>query len=129
MECPFCGNAPWHSDYLYNIFIADKNNIETYQIATLVTHYRHDHQESWDKMNISRYYRRAVPGYDYDDQKEVYNNRAKRQLLRKFMKFETGLNQEKVKKLIVATSNLQANDEMTKKLIEKLLGKLNLGDQ
>jgi hypothetical protein len=79
--CPICARKVEQSDYLNQIF---KDEPEVNYLAHMVTHYRHNHIESWNKCwghNGSRY-RRNWFG-DYEEEKIKVNERAKRQILRK----------------------------------------------
>ena len=79
--CPICARKVEQSDYLNQIF---KDEPEVNYLAHMVTHYRHNHIESWNKCwgrNGSRY-RNNWFG-DYEEEKIKVNERAKRQILRK----------------------------------------------
>jgi hypothetical protein len=79
--CPICERKTEQSDYLNQIF---KDEPEVNYLAHLVTHYRHNHIESWNKCwgrHGGRY--RSNWFGDYDDEKKKVNERAKRQIIRK----------------------------------------------
>jgi hypothetical protein len=79
--CPLCNRSINRSDYLREIF-ADEPEVEW--LANLVTHYRHDHITSWNNCwgrHGSRY--RGHWFGDYESEKSIVNERAKRQLIRK----------------------------------------------
>ena len=80
--CPICGYFFEGSPYLYSIFKDDKKVL---WLANMVTHYRHEHITSWNKYWGwgGRYYRKAAHFGDYDTEKSIYNERAKRQIARK----------------------------------------------
>lgn len=78
--CPLCQTYFQESDYLRSV-IADNG---TLWIANNITHYRHNHIESWNKCwgyGGGRY--RSGWFGDYDNEKRKVNERAKRQLIRK----------------------------------------------
>ncbi len=112
--CPICNFKIQKSDYLKEIF-GDNPKVEW--IANLVTHYRHSHISSWNKCwgYNGRYYRSGWFG-NYDEEKILVNERAKRQLIRKgFEIFKSnGVTSEHFKVL-------QNTTEETIKLAEKLL--------
>lgn len=79
--CPICERKAEQSDYLNQIF---NDEPEVNYLAHLVTHYRHNHIESWNKCwgrHGGRY--RSNWFGDYDDEKKKVNERAKRQIIRK----------------------------------------------
>ena len=80
--CPICGYFFEGSPYLYSIFKDDKKVL---WLANMVTHYRHEHITSWNKYWGwgGYYYRKAAHFGDYDTEKSIYNERAKRQIARK----------------------------------------------
>lgn len=79
--CPICQQKVETSEYLNSIF---KENPKVNYLAHLVTHYRHNHIQSWNRCwgSYGRYYRHNWFG-DYDEEKRKINERAKRQLIRK----------------------------------------------
>lgn len=79
--CPICKLKIVKSDYLAGIF---HNQPLTEYIANLITHYRHSHITSWNKMwgEHGRSYRKAAKFGNYDEEKAKVNERAKRQLIR-----------------------------------------------
>lgn len=70
--CPICGKEFKFSSYLHTAIQNEKTRL----IANLITHYRHEHQKSWDNTHkyISRMYNEIV----YENAKSEHNNRAKR---------------------------------------------------
>jgi len=80
-RCPICHLKVNQSDYLETVF---ENEPQTLWLANLVTHYRHDHITSWNKCwgPNGKSYRGHWFG-DYDEEKSKYNERAKRQYIRK----------------------------------------------
>ena len=79
--CPICSRKVEQSDYLNQIF---KDEPEVNYLAHMVTHYRHNHIDSWNKCwgrHGSRY--RSNWFGDYEEEKIKVNERAKRQIIRK----------------------------------------------
>lgn len=79
--CPICNQHFVASDFLAEIFADDP---KARFIANLVTHYRHNHLQSWNRcwgLNGKKYRRKWYS--DYDDEKQEVNERAKRQIIRK----------------------------------------------
>lgn len=79
--CPMCNEYFGGSKYLRNVF---KNNDKLLWFANMVTHYRHEHITSWNKCwgdGGSSYRNKWFS--DYDTEKEMVNERAKRQIIRK----------------------------------------------
>jgi hypothetical protein len=74
--CPLCQQPIEESVYLASV-ISDERVL---YLANLVTHYRHNHV-SWD--DSWRYMQRRHPMWDYDKAKSIFNERAKRQYIRK----------------------------------------------
>jgi hypothetical protein len=102
-----------------------------YHAACLVTHYRHHHIRSWDRMHSNRRYQSAIPNCDYDKKKVEVNNRAKRQLLRALISLHKSRSVPstiEVPQLILGFSELQENDQNTDDLIKKLLAAPEFGD-
>jgi hypothetical protein len=120
--CPICNNKiSFISDYLWDNFVADQKDWVTYWIAGLVTHYRHDHIRYYDRSWRSPGYRRKNKEYtSYEDFKKIINNRAKRQILRAFIKL-LGFPKNLKYALLHATKKLQYNDIDTENLIQKYL--------
>ena len=85
--CPLCNKWFVGSLYLSTVFIDERN----LWLANMVTHYRHTHIKSWDKMwgRYGGYYQQAAHYYDedYEDRKSEINERAKRQIARKAVEF------------------------------------------
>ncbi len=79
--CPICKDVITRSEYLAGVF-SDEPKLE--YIANLVTHYRHAHISSWNRMwgHYGRSYRSAAKFGDYEAEKKKVNERAKRQLIR-----------------------------------------------
>jgi hypothetical protein len=79
--CPICNRKVTESEYLNEIF---EDLPEVNYLSHMVTHYRHNHIESWNKCwgrGGSRY--RGYWFGDYDEEKKKVNERAKRQIIRK----------------------------------------------
>jgi hypothetical protein len=73
--CPFCGHEFIFSEFLNSVIVDEKVRL----IANLITHYRHNHQLSWNK---SCHYISSKWGNDaYEKAKIEHNNRAKRQII------------------------------------------------
>jgi hypothetical protein len=106
--CPICGEEFLFSEYLHDVIPNEKTRL----IANLITHYRHEHQASW---NRSCHYISSKWGEDaYQRAKVKHNNRAKRQILRKCKSWiiENEMSDENF-------ISLTENDENTIKLISK----------
>ena len=117
--CPFCQrNVVFRSEYLYETFV---NQLYVYWIASLVTHYRHDHIRYWDRSWSNSHYRSKIKGYNsYEEYKKVVNNRAKRQIIREIQKdIKLSINQKR--SIISAVLALQHNDQQTIDLITRLI--------
>lgn len=106
--CPICEMEFKFSSYLHTAIQNEKTRL----IANLITHYRHEHQKSWESQYkyISIMYDENV----YEKAKSEHNNRAKRQILRKCKPWitENGIAQYNF-------MELQDNDEKTIELIKK----------
>lgn len=106
--CPLCNKEFKFSSHL-NVVIP---NEKTRLVANLITHYRHEHQKSWESQYkyISRHYDNGV----YEKAKCEHNNRAKRQILKKCKEWiaENNITMENF-------LELQDNDEKTIELINK----------
>jgi len=121
--CPICGdiNLSIRSDYLFKQF----QDFETYWASVLVTHYRHEHIKYYDRSWMYKSYAEKNPEYkNHDEYKKIVNNRAKRQLIRTFVK-DAILDRNTKIRVIKAFRKLQANDGKTLELIDKSLKKLN----
>ena len=108
-KCPICGEEFIFSEYLHNAILNPKTRL----IANLITHYRHNHQASWNK---SCHYISQKWGEDaYQKAKNDHNNRAKRQILRKCEKWiiENKITESNF-------TELQYNDSKTCELIAKV---------
>jgi len=79
--CPLCEEHFELSEYLFRQFEDDDRLI---WLSNMVTHYRHTHITSWNKCwgDNGHYYRRRW-FTDYDAEKSIVNERAKRQIIRK----------------------------------------------
>lgn len=79
--CPLCHTPVTRSSYLTNEF---RDRPKAGYLAHLVTHYRHNHITSWNRCweDGGHRYRRDWFG-DYDVEKQIVNERAKRQIIRK----------------------------------------------
>lgn len=112
--CPICSRNVEQSDYLNQIF---KDEPEVNYLAHMVTHYRHNHIDSWNKCwgrHGSRY--RSNWFGDYDEEKKKVNERAKRQIIRK--------GKEILKRLGILPEHfgrLQNTEERTMVLARKIL--------
>lgn len=76
-KCPLCGNVFFFSEFLET---AIENN-KTRLVANLITHYRHEHQSSWNRS--CHYVSFKYGEIAYENSKIEHNNRAKRQIIRK----------------------------------------------
>lgn len=109
--CPLCGEIFYFSDYLETAIEDNKTRL----IANLVTHYRHEHQKSWDSQ--WRYISMWKKAETYYIAKKDHNNRAKRQIMRKCKDW--------LKENDITAKNffdLQDNDEKTIELVNKTFG-------
>jgi hypothetical protein len=118
-RCPICNQFFETSSFLKEIF----DSPHTLWLANMVTHYRHNHIASWNKMwgrNGVNYTDSFMsnPDKKYEQLKRVYNERAKRQILRKCKDYLIS-NGFKVEHIIM----LQNTDEKTIALYSKFLGK------
>lgn len=92
-----CKECDWYYCPMCNSYFPEHEGLSkakakitegAYWLANMVTHYRHNHIKSWNKMWSKRtggYYRDSF-GYDdtqYKKRKEEINERAKRQIIRK----------------------------------------------
>ena len=109
--CPICGE-----EFLFSEFLNDAiQDTKTRLVANLITHYRHNHQKSW---NYNSQYISSTWGEEaYQRAKIKMNNCAKRQILRKCQKWivENRLSKE-------TFLQLKDNDEKTLVQIQKTLG-------
>ena len=116
--CPICETYFDTSDYLNEVF---QNNERARWLANMVMHYRHDHQTSWNKQcgRHGHHYCQRIPNYNYDEQKKLYNERGKRQIIRKATDFlnKEGFTPEDFQKL-------QHTTEKTMTLARKKLQKV-----
>lgn len=108
--CPICGGEYKFSEYLHTAISDEKIRL----IANLITHYRHEHQKSWESQYkyISSYCQNSE--FEYAKAKSEHNNRAKRQILRKCKGW---IEENKLTKNHFLA--LQDNDEKTIELINK----------
>jgi len=115
--CPICNNQIPMSEYLSTVFPDDKY---AEWAANLVTHYRHYHIKYYDaSWQNSRYGDKNLEyrySDNHEDYKEIVNNRAKRQLIRKIVK---NFQKDVAIPLVCGFLKLQSNDEKTIELIEK----------
>ena len=112
--CPICGEEVTKSEYLEDIF---KESPKVNYLAHMVTHYRHNHIEYWNRCwgPNGRYYRSNWFG-DYEEEKKKVNERAKRQIIRK--------GKETLKRLSIKSTDfkmLQGTEKMTLDLAIKQL--------
>jgi hypothetical protein len=112
--CPQCNDYFKASEYL-NSAIEDE---KVRWLANMITHHRHEHITSWNKMwgrNGGSYTSGWYSG-DYEEEKSKINERAKRVLMRKHTDFliEHGICVEHFLKL-------EGNDESTIALAKKML--------
>ena len=79
--CPICNEYFETRPYLNKLFTDEHAR----WVANMVTHYRHAHITSWNKMwgYHGQYYTSGWYNGDYDDLKRKINERAKRQILKK----------------------------------------------
>lgn len=106
--CPMCGMEFKFSSHLHTAIPNEKTRL----IANLITHYRHEHQKSWEKQY--KYISRMYDEYVYEEAKIEHNNRAKRQVLRKCTQWiiDNGITADNF-------LELQDNDDKTIELITK----------
>ena len=116
--CPLCNDWFGGSHYLSTVF-EDERSL---WLANMVTHYRHSHLKSWDKMwgRYGGYYQQAAHyrDEDYEDRKSEINERAKRQIARKALNFLIDNMIE-----IDVFKSLQGTTEITIKTVSELLEK------
>jgi hypothetical protein len=122
--CPICGHSIPKSPYLHEVFAGDP---WAEYAGNLVTHYRHQHVNYYDRSCHHMGYRSKNPAWtNYDDFKKLVNNRAKRQIIRAVAiskKFPT----RAVMPLLEGFLKLQYNDEKTIALIKKIMIKIPEG--
>jgi hypothetical protein len=112
--CPICSQKVGQSEYLNEIFA---NEPEVNYLAHLVTHYRHNHIDSWNRCWGYQGWRyRGNWFVDYDEEKRKVNERAKRQIIRKgrVILNELGIKPEHF-------ARLQNTEEKTMEVANKLL--------
>lgn len=94
LQCPICNETFFESEHLADNIFKEK----TRWIANMITHYRHNHIRSWNRLweKNGYNYQRAAKFTDYGDEKRKVNERAKRQILKKCKHFliENGFTQE-----------------------------------
>ena len=115
--CPICKQRFGASPYLCTVF---KGNDRAMWLANMVMHYRHNHITSWNKYwgwNGAAY-RRAAHFGDYDTEKSMVNERAKRQIARKSPQYliKNGIDAK-------VYSKLQGTTPETIKLVERIWSK------
>ena len=133
--CPICKSFLFNekSDYLLKI---TKNSYIDYSMLFLVTHYRHNHINYYDRSWKYPKYREKNKEYSYYDEfKYIVNSRAKRQIARALFKDENVkvkvkkqmLNVYLMKKyrLTKLTERMEEEQEKTKKTVVKILDKIN----
>ncbi len=114
--CPICKKVVEPSDYLHGIFSDDEY---AEYAANLITHYRHEHINYYDKAWKFPEYAEKIPEYTNHDQfKDTVNNRAKRVLIRAI---EKNFKKEDALPLIRGFLKLKNNDEKTLELIKKFV--------
>lgn len=114
--CPLCDSCFDGSTYLKDVF----DDVPTLWLANMVTHYRHNHITSWNKMwgDHGFYYRQAAHYDDmnYEDRKSEINERAKRQIVRKAAPYLRDNNVT-----IKTFEKLQGTTEATLQVVRKYL--------
>jgi hypothetical protein len=109
LYCPFCHN--WHQASVYlGRHISDER---TRWMANMVTHYRHHHIMSWNKCwgRNGGFYRNGwFNEDDYEKKKKEYNERAKRQIIRKCAAFMNNKG--------ITLSNIEALQNTTAETLE-----------
>lgn len=104
--CPICDKRFDVSDYLKSVFGQDEKAL---WLANMVMHYRHKHITSWNKCwgRYGMYYRQAAHFGDYDKEKSIVNERAKRQIARKCPQYivSYGIDKDVYSKLQGTTSD------------------------
>ncbi len=115
--CPLCGKRFETSEYLGQVF---KGKDKVLWLANMVTHYRHNHISSWNKCWgwHGRAYREAAHFGNYDAEKSIVNERAKRQSARKCPQYiiSNGIDHD-------VYSKLQGTTEETLKLVDSVWSK------
>ena len=126
--CPVCRVRRGDSKFVmaegsFYLFKTFKDQPYSYHAAALVTHYRHNHIKGWDRAHSNPSYQDKIPGYDYDEQKVLINNRAKRVLLRaikKLTKQHAIPNDIDAFALASAFDVLQDNDDKTTEMVKSV---------
>ena len=115
--CPLYGTRFNASEYLCETF---KGEDKALWLANMVTHYRHTHITSWNKCWGwgGRAYRKAAHFGDFDTEKSIVNERAKRQIARKCPQYiiSNGIDHD-------VYSKLQGTTEETLKLVDSVWSK------
>lgn len=115
------------SEYLVSIF----KNRYALEIANNITHYRHEHINSYNAAGGTRSYNwhaqsayadKALRGKTWEDFKAEINNRAKRQIARAISK--SNMQKEEKLNYITEILRMQDNEEATTKLVFKLRKKI-----
>jgi hypothetical protein len=109
------------SEYLSAVFA---ENEKALWLANMITHYRHNHIEWWDKCwgrNGGRY--QGSWFGEYEEEKRKVNESSKRQIIRKCRDFMLyyGIGAD-------VLNHLEYNDPKTMKLAEKLLPKIEANE-
>ena len=112
--CPICGKRFDASDYLCSIF---KDDDKALWLANMVMHYRHNHITSWNKHWgwYGQAYRKAAHFGDYNTEKAIVNERAKRQIARKSAQYIIKYGIDKA-----VYAKLQGTSKETLTLVEKV---------
>lgn len=122
-SCPACREEVHRSDYLVMVFRGDPY---AEWMANLVTHWRHEHQNSYGiSLRNSTYREKMWRGRAYEEVKAEINNRAKRQLMRAIARSRWPRKDKRG--LVDAVGRLQNSDPMTLELRMKLLMRLGGG--
>ncbi|MEX2640901.1 MAG: hypothetical protein WD266_09440 [Balneolales bacterium] len=78
--CPLCKSYNAESEYLATVFTSTK----TKWLANMITHYRHSHTDSWDRIwGAGGYGYHNLSQITYSIEKERINNISKRQIIKK----------------------------------------------
>lgn len=111
--CPLCKTIFSESEHLKKSIDGERRR----WFANMITHYRHHHIQSWNRMwnkSGGAKYQTAAHFGDYDVEKEKINERAKRQIIRKCKEYL------KLHQFTADDFRLQGTDKMTEALIAEL---------
>ena len=115
--CPMCGIRFDGSEYLNTVFDDDRE----LWLANMVMHHRHEHITSWNKCwgYGGWYYRQAAHFGDYDTEKAIVNERAKREIARKCKEYiyKNNVNED-------VYSQLQNTTDETLEVVRKTFDKI-----